>query len=178
MIPFGKCEWLRASRNHELTDDEGDTTIFGGKPAFSGDIRIGSLPELHDYAFISALAILAEKKHMIENLFISEEPNEAGVFGVKLLKDGHKIEVLIDDFVPVESDSLSPAFSRCKQDQLWVILLQKAYAKINGSYSRLTNAALPDIMRDFTGAGESITNDFADELYDLDDPETIEEWKS
>jgi hypothetical protein len=33
-------------------------------------------------------------------------------------------------------------------------------------------------MRDFTGAGECITNEFSDELYDLDDPETIEEWKS
>jgi hypothetical protein len=63
------------------------------------------LPELHNYTFISALAVLAEKKHMIENLFISEEPNEQGVYGIRLLKDGHKIEVLIDDFLPIESDS-------------------------------------------------------------------------
>ena len=33
-------------------------------------------------------------------------------------------------------------------------------------------------MRDFTGAGECITNIFSDEMYDFDDPETLEEWKS
>lgn len=85
---------------------------------------------------------------------------------------------MIDDLIPVESDTLSPAFSKCKGNQLWVILLEKAYAKIHGSYSRLTNAVLEDILRDFTGAGECITNEFSDDLYDLDDPQTIEDWKS
>ena len=73
------------------------------------------MPELHHYTFLSALAVLSEKTHMIENLFIHEEPNEAFVFGVRCLKDGHKIEVLIDELIPVESDTLSPAFSRCKE---------------------------------------------------------------
>ena len=42
-------------------------------------------------------------------------------------------EVVVDDFFPTDKIG-EPAFSKAQGNELWVMLLEKAWAKINGTY--------------------------------------------
>ena len=48
--------------------------------------------------------------------------------------DGEWQIVIIDDFFPTSSNTGNIAFTRPNGNELWVILLEKAWAKINGGY--------------------------------------------
>ena len=43
--------------------------------------------------------------------------------------------VVIDDFIPCAKKA--PVFSSANGNELWVILLEKAWAKLHGSYERI-----------------------------------------
>ena len=78
------------------------------------------------------------------------ETNEVGIYGIRLCKNGEFVEVIIDDFIPVRYDN--PTFSKSTGHELWVILLEKAFAKIHGSYLRIEAGLTSNALRDLTGA--------------------------
>ena len=88
---------------------------------------------------------------MIRSLFVSDEVNEAGVFGVLLTKNGQKVEIVLDNYVPCNEDG-DPCFASCNGPELWVILLEKAWAKLHGSYHRIDGGFPSNVFRDLTGA--------------------------
>ena len=45
---------------------------------------------------------------------------------------------MIDDYIPVGDDA-QPYFSRNHGNELWALLLEKAWAKVHGSYERITD---------------------------------------
>ena len=56
----------------------------------------------------------------------------------------------MDDFIPCLDQT--PCFTRAHGNELWVIILEKAWAKVHGSYER-TAWGFPNLaMRDLTGA--------------------------
>jgi hypothetical protein len=54
------------------------------------------------------------------------------MFGVICYKNGRKQMVIIDDFFPVRHQK--PVFARSHGKELWVLILEKAWAKIHGGY--------------------------------------------
>jgi len=56
----------------------------------------------------------------------------------------------IDDSFPCEKDT--PAFSRANGNELWVMLLEKAYAKCFGAYDKIEMGLAGHALRDLTGA--------------------------
>jgi calpain-15 len=67
-------------------------------------------------------------------------------------------DVVVDDFFP--SYNGKPAFSRANGFELWVLILEKAYAKVFGSYERIEGGFAEESLRDLTGAPyESLDND-------------------
>ena len=84
-----------------------------------------------------ALAALAEKPERVRAMFINEDcsANQHGVFGVYMCKDGQFVEVILDEWIPTIDDQL--CFSSANGPELWVILLEKAFAKLHGTYARL-----------------------------------------
>jgi calpain-15 len=55
---------------------------------------------LGDEWFLSAVALLAERPVLIERLFITKEMNSAGVYKLRLCKNGEWVTVTVDDFMP------------------------------------------------------------------------------
>ena len=66
----------------------------------------------------------------------------------------------VDDLLPCTARPRRPehaldtglAFSRARGEQLWVFLLEKAYAKAHGSYRAISGGEIAEALLDLTGA--------------------------
>ena len=67
-------------------------------------------------------------------------------------KNGEKQLVVVDDFIPCVSDGSKPCFSENHGNELWVILLEKAWAKLQGSYEATNGGHAHLALHDLTGA--------------------------
>ena len=118
---------------------------------------------LGDEWFLSALAMLAERPALIERLFLTKQVNEEGIYRVKICKNGQWQVVTVDDYFPCHPKG-DPIFSRSTSNELWVLLLEKAFAKLHGSYLQLVarTGFVNEALLDLTGC-PSITYDMSDE---------------
>lgn len=96
------------------------------------DIKQGYLGDCY---FLAGLAALAERPDRIFNLFLLQDKNELNYFSVKLLFKGKWVTVDMDEYIPYLYDK--PAFSKSVDSELWVLLLEKAWAKIYSSFKRI-----------------------------------------
>jgi len=74
-----------------------------------------------------------------------------GVYGFKMFKNGKKVDFVIDDFIPVDQNG-NLCLSRTNGNECWAILIEKAYAKLHGSYERIAGGLPHDALRDITMA--------------------------
>ncbi|KAJ0953180.1 putative calpain-3 protein [Helianthus annuus] len=132
---------------------------FGYNPClFSGDANPSDVCQgrLGDCWFLSAVAVLTEVSRISE-VIITPEYNEEGIYTVRFCIQGEWVPVVVDDWIPCEAPG-KPAFATSKKgNELWVSLLEKAYAKLHGSYEALEGGLVQDALVDLTGgAGEEI----------------------
>jgi len=83
---------------------------------------------------------MAEKPERVMARFYTKVVNKAGVYLMSFFINGVESPVYVDDFLPVRFNK--PCFSSSRVGELWVILLEKAWAKLHGSYAR-TESGLP-----------------------------------
>lgn len=57
----------------------------------------------------------------------------------------------MDDRIPCLMQG-GPVFSRANGNELWVLMLEKAYAKIYGSYHKIESGLSSCALKDLTGA--------------------------
>jgi hypothetical protein len=142
-----------------LTDDEGELMVFGGDDDNCGitpsDIKQGSLGDCY---FLSSLSVIAEKPSRIKSLINTHEINDQGVYAVTLFKNGAKMQVMVDDHIVCKN--AEPVFSKANGPELWVLIAEKAWAKIHGSFERIEGGMAHLTMRDLTGA-PAYHHDFA-----------------
>lgn len=122
------------------------------------DIRQGKLGDCY---FLSSLACLSEYSFLIERLFEYEDENNS-IFSIWLCVDGIWKLVTLDGYIVTEEiggGKLKSIFSYSKEDEeFWVILLEKAYAKAFGSYDQIESGHPIESIRDLTGAPGQIFN--------------------
>ena len=93
---------------------------------------------LGDCYFLSAIAALCSYTQLIEKLFFFKEKSNEHCYGCYFRVNGIWKLVLIDDYIPCYGSwGKNFAFSSTNGNELWVILLEKAWAKLNGSYARV-----------------------------------------
>lgn len=68
-----------------------------------------------------------------------------------MFKNGEMQTVVVDNFVPCDANG-EPCFSKGNGPELWVIMLEKAWAKIHRSYERIIGGQSHLTFRDLTGA--------------------------
>lgn len=110
-----------------------------------------------DCWFLSALAVVAQRPDLILRLFGGETArNAVGCYQINLFLDGDWKAITIDDRLPCTDQQRRPdgsglAFSRADGQQLWVPLLEKAYAKAHGSYQAISGGEIAEALLDLTG---------------------------
>jgi calpain-15 len=141
-------------RPHEIF--QGNRVDIFEREIEPNDIKQGSLG---DCWFMCSLASLAERPELVRRLFLTKQVNSEGIYHVRFCKGGEWVTVTVDDYFPCFPQG-TPIFSRSHGNELWVLLLEKAYAKLHGSYGLLRGGWASEGMIDLTGCPtESI--DFA-----------------
>lgn len=97
--------------------------------------------QLGDCYYLAALSSLAEFEDRVKDMFVTKEVNAAGIYMVKIYINGNETPVIVDDYLPVTAQG-NPAFATCRDGELWVSILEKAWAKLHGTYAR-TEGGLP-----------------------------------
>nr|XP_046188577.1 calpain-10 isoform X1 [Oncorhynchus gorbuscha]XP_046188578.1 calpain-10 isoform X1 [Oncorhynchus gorbuscha]XP_046188579.1 calpain-10 isoform X1 [Oncorhynchus gorbuscha]XP_046188580.1 calpain-10 isoform X1 [Oncorhynchus gorbuscha] len=110
---------------------------------------------LGDCWFLCACTILLKYQHLMNKVVPPAQPQWGergyrGSFLFRLWQHGCWTEVTVDDRLPCLSGKL--CFSRCQSPTaFWVALLEKAYAKLQGSYERLWAGQVSEALVDLTG---------------------------
>ena len=157
-IPLDMVEWLRPSQFvPRLTEGKSPQLFVDGAEA--GDVIQGALG---DCWFLSALCTVASRKDLLRNLFASTEHASQGIYTIRFFKNGRWKYVNIDDRIPCGPTG-QPLYARAKEPhEIWPMLLEKAYAKLNGRcYRNLETGTMGFALKDMTG-GEPLTVNLVD----------------
>ena len=78
---------------------------------------------------------MSEFPALIKQIFHQQTANPAGIYVMDLFIEGFRTPVVVDDLFPVKRHDKQPAFTHFSGgNELWVMLLEKAFAKIHGNY--------------------------------------------
>jgi calpain-15 len=91
---------------------------------------------LGNYYFSSALYILSfYKERLIKRLLINPENMKFGCYAIWFCFDGDWKKMVVDSSVPC--DEAGPLFTKSLNNEFWILLMEKAYAKYFGSYKSI-----------------------------------------
>ncbi len=107
---------------------------------------------LADCYFLASLCSLAKRPERVEKLLVSREPSADGCYAVAGYFCGVRKEVVLDDCFAFDPRTGQSPFSKPIDDQLWVMLLEKAWAKINGSFTNVEFGEEVEALEFLTGA--------------------------
>jgi calpain-15 len=113
------------------------------------DISQGALGDCY---LLCCLATLAERPKLVERLIITEQFNQVGCYAIWLCDAGTWRSVIVDDYFPCNPKTGLPAFTKSNGPELWVLLLEKAYAKLFGGYDVIEGGLPQYALKDLTGA--------------------------
>ena len=132
VVGWEDYKWCRIEEIEDF--DNYDVFVEG---ATIDDIKQG---DINDCYFLSAIGSLCNYSDFFDKLFHIKEKSEEHAYGIYLYLNGKWKLVLVDDYFPYSSKDYifkELCFSCSVQNELWVSLLEKAWAKVNGCYAKI-----------------------------------------
>lgn len=145
-------QWIRSTR---LNRDEPEDLFGPINPNQIGQGKVG------DCWLIAAISCLAEFPGAVQKLFHRRGISEEGRYDLKFYDARHDkwVDVTVDDLIPCDKRNFwehyaKPLFSRSTGAYLWPIIVEKAFAKFVGAYSRLSGGREAFAWQAFTGCSK------------------------
>ncbi len=149
--------WLRPRQfSSKYANKDRPFVLFDGENR-SGDLTLTSEKILDDSFFMGALsAVASHPSDFIESLFVNdaEVGLDVGRVTVQFYTLGTWSKVQIDTLIPCDANTMMPIFARSVNgNEIWVVLLEKAYAKLKGSYAGMCDGrtGIEDVLVNLTG---------------------------
>ena len=134
------------------------------------DIRQG---DIGDCYFFSAVGALCDVPDFFNKLFHIKKKTEEHIYGIYFFLNGEWRLVLVDDYFPykIENNVKKFRFSHSFKNEIWVSLLEKAWAKVNGCYARIACGGFCyeafDVLTEAYTEHLFITKDKKEELWQI-----------
>jgi len=141
-------QWLRIRDISPSSDQDRHlpwTVVSSPKPS---DIEQGALGNCW---LLAALALITEQPRILRQILLTQTINDEGIYLVRLCHNGLWKTVIVDDCFPCTFDK-QLVFSQAKHRQLYIPLIEKACAKLFGSYTNLIKGSLTEGLQILTGA--------------------------
>eukprot|EP00919_Chromeraceae_sp_WS-2016_P060222 GHVR01143013.1.p1 GENE.GHVR01143013.1~~GHVR01143013.1.p1 ORF type:complete len:617 (-),score=104.11 GHVR01143013.1:164-2014(-) len=113
---------------------------------------------LGDCWLLAAISAVSEFPRAIEDMFVTKEFSIDGVYQLRLydVSCGKWIKLEVDDWIPCRKRTWwetggVPVFAKPADNQLWCMLIEKAFAKFVGSYENLKGGHMPYALQCMTG---------------------------
>ena len=131
-----------------------------------------------DCWWLAAISTIAHRKDLMDRICVARD-EECGVYGFVFQRDGEWISTVVDDNLYLSSEDFRERnpevfdpdgskaakfrdinqkgsealfFSRCtEQNETWLPLMEKAYAKVHGDYEAIDGGYVGDGVEDMTG---------------------------
>lgn len=129
--------------------------------------------QLGDCYMLSAMSALAEFPKRIKHLFLETKVNPKGFFRIKVFLHGIPQIIVIDDYFPfikdmalsdmeanngkVKISSIAFCGINTKTMNIWAMLLEKVWAKVNGTYESIISGNCSEVF-EFFSPSPFITN--------------------
>ena len=138
-----------------ISELKGNWKVFTDKIEMD-DILQGGLGDCY---FLTSMAALSNYPYLIKEKFRTTKYNDIGYYEVILFIDGEWQIVFIDDYFAVNSKNKdSFAFAKPNNYELWAIILEKAWAKVNGGYSLIQGGWIREGFQVLTGFPSFVIN--------------------
>jgi hypothetical protein len=106
---------------------------------------------LGDCYFLASVAALTEYPNLVYQMFRTKTINKEGFFELIFFIDGEYQIVIVDDYIPIDKRTKKEVYARPNKNEIYVCILEKAWAKINGGYVNIIKGWMHQVLETFTG---------------------------
>ena len=112
----------------------------------------------------NAINAIGNYPERMKKLFINSKKDSTCLYAVNICRNGNLQQVVIDDFFPFNQKHNNKSFISEENGLLWPQILEKAYAKIYGSYNLIAERSMESVLKDLTCAPVITIDSFGDNL--------------
>ncbi len=139
-VPYDKIYWLRIheifkNKKISVCDNEYEKMFCPNQGWIKNSNLISSLIMISKINF-----------NIIKKLIIDININENGQYRIYINNKGIPTLIIIDDYFPCLKGTRLPLFVKCPHNNIWPMIIEKAFAKIYGSYYNLQKISTQEIL--------------------------------